>query len=83
MDDPLPIPAKSHEDLLEMIARTQGKIIESLNTLDIEASRIENADLIRRELEHLRDLLGALWFSYSAAMAMPPATQNHGQPNEV
>jgi len=83
MDDPLPGPTKSREDMLEMIARTQSKIIESLNKLDTEAARIENADLIRGELEHLRDLLGALWFSYSAAMAMPPATQNHDQPNEL
>ena len=83
MDEPLLGPAKSRQDILEMIARTQAKIIESLNTLDNEAASIENADLIRRELEHLRDLLGVLWFSYSAAMAMPPATQNHGQPNEV
>jgi hypothetical protein len=81
MDDPDAPPARSREEVLQMISRTQGKIIESLNTLDTEAARIENADLIRRELEHLRDLLGALWFCYSTAMSLPPATQNHGTQN--
>ena len=85
MDNRHTQPVRSREDLLVMIARTQGKIIESLNTLDVEASRIENADLIRQELEHLRDLLGALWFSYSAAMAMPrhktTASQTNPEPS--
>ena len=81
MDAPEAPPAKSRDEVLRMISSTQGKIIESLNTLDKEAARIENADLIRRELEHLRDLLSALWFSYSTAMSLPETAQNHGQQN--